>query len=97
MVSPVRTVAGAVSIPVIVNGDIITGGAAGTITFQLVSDSTDTIATDGSQTVHFRSKAFVTDDAALNDLDAGAGRMGEATQYTVNNQMVNATLIPPVV
>jgi hypothetical protein len=29
----------------------------------------------------------------INDLDAGAGRMGEATQYTVNNQMVNATLM----
>jgi len=27
----------------------------------------------------------------INDLDAGAGRMGDATQYTVNNQMVNAT------
>lgn len=24
----------------------------------------------------------------INDLDAGAGRMGDATQYTVNNQMV---------
>lgn len=24
----------------------------------------------------------------INDLDAGAGRMGEGTQYTVNNQMV---------
>ena len=29
----------------------------------------------------------------INDLDAGAGRMGSATQYTVNNQMVNATLM----
>lgn len=29
----------------------------------------------------------------INDLDAGAGRMGEGTQYTVNNQMVNATLM----
>eukprot|EP01024_Parvocaulis_polyphysoides_P037377 TRINITY_DN332_c1_g2_i1.p1 TRINITY_DN332_c1_g2~~TRINITY_DN332_c1_g2_i1.p1 ORF type:complete len:415 (-),score=97.74 TRINITY_DN332_c1_g2_i1:292-1536(-) len=29
----------------------------------------------------------------VNDLDAGAGRMGDATQYTVNNQMVNATLM----
>jgi hypothetical protein len=29
----------------------------------------------------------------INDLDAGAGRMGDATQYTVNNQMVNATLM----
>ena len=25
----------------------------------------------------------------INDLDAGAGRMGEGTQYTVNNQMVS--------
>ena len=29
----------------------------------------------------------------INDLDAGAGRMGSFTQYTVNNQMVNATLM----
>uniref|UniRef100_A0A7R9VL64 Ribulose bisphosphate carboxylase/oxygenase activase, chloroplastic n=1 Tax=Chlamydomonas euryale TaxID=1486919 RepID=A0A7R9VL64_9CHLO len=29
----------------------------------------------------------------INDLDAGAGRMGLQTQYTVNNQMVNATLM----
>ncbi|WP_414478789.1 AAA family ATPase, partial [Salmonella enterica] len=29
----------------------------------------------------------------INDLDAGAGRMGSTTQYTVNNQMVNATLM----
>ena len=29
----------------------------------------------------------------INDLDAGAGRMGGGTQYTVNNQMVNATLM----
>jgi hypothetical protein len=29
----------------------------------------------------------------INDLDAGAGRMGASTQYTVNNQMVNATLM----
>ncbi|GAB4822587.1 hypothetical protein N2152v2_009633 [Parachlorella kessleri] len=29
----------------------------------------------------------------INDLDAGAGRMGDSTQYTVNNQMVNATLM----
>ena len=26
----------------------------------------------------------------INDLDAGAGRMGDATQYTVNNQMVRS-------
>merc|ERR1712032_1609936 len=29
----------------------------------------------------------------INDLDAGDGRMGGSTQYTVNNQMVNATLM----
>merc|ERR1719316_2246351 len=29
----------------------------------------------------------------INDLDAGAGRMGGGRQYTVNNQMVNATLM----
>jgi hypothetical protein len=29
----------------------------------------------------------------INDLDAGAGRMGGMTQYTVNNQMCNATLM----
>merc|ERR1712100_628948 len=29
----------------------------------------------------------------INDLDAGAGRIGGTTQYTVNNQMVNATLM----
>nr|QAB04969.1 Rubisco activase 2 alpha isoform [Oryza brachyantha] len=29
----------------------------------------------------------------INDLDAGAGRMGGTTQFTVNNQMVNATLM----
>nr|AGZ15382.1 ribulose bisphosphate carboxylase/oxygenase activase 1 [Phaseolus vulgaris] len=28
-----------------------------------------------------------------NDLDAGAGRLGGTTQYTANNQMVNATLM----
>jgi len=51
---------------------IITGGAAGTITFKLASDSTAAIATDGSATEHFVTGAFVTDDAALNDLDAGS-------------------------
>lgn len=56
---------------VTVDTAVITAGSAGTITFQLVSDSTTTIATDGSQTIHYRSKAFVTDDAALNELDVG--------------------------
>jgi len=29
----------------------------------------------------------------INDLDAGAGRFDEGTQYTVNTQLVNATLM----
>ena len=51
---------------------IITGGVAGTITFALVSDDAAAIAADGSATVHFQTKAFVTDDDAANELDAGA-------------------------
>lgn len=54
-----------------VDTSIITGGAAGTIAFQLVSDSTASIAVDGTQSIHFVSKSFVTDDDALNELDAG--------------------------
>lgn len=54
-----------------VDTEIITGGSAGTIAFQLVSDSTTTIATDGSQTVHYLSKTFVTDDTALTELQTG--------------------------
>lgn len=54
-----------------VDTSIITGGVAGTIQFLLVSDSSATPAVDGSASVHYASKAFVTDDDALNDLDAG--------------------------
>lgn len=35
----------------------ITAGASGTVAVQLVSDSTETIATDGSQSVHFSTGA----------------------------------------
>lgn len=56
-----------------VDTEIITGGSAGTIQFQLVSDGTDTIATNGTQTVHYTSRAFVTDDAAANDAALSAG------------------------
>lgn len=50
---------------------IITAGAAGTISFSLVSDSSASIATNGTATVHWQSRNFVTDDDALNALDAG--------------------------
>lgn len=56
-----------------VDTEIITGGVAGTIEFLLVSDAQAAIATDGSATVHYRSRAFVTDDAAANDPQLNAG------------------------
>ena len=45
-----------------VDTEIITGGVAGTLIFQLVSDAQAAIATDGTATVHFASRSFVTDD-----------------------------------
>lgn len=50
---------------------IITGGTAGTIQFKLASDAQAAIATDGTATEHFVTGTFVTDDDALNELDAG--------------------------
>lgn len=54
--------------------EIITGGTAGTIKFQLASDAQAAIATDGSATVHIDSGTFVTDDAAANDTLMNAGQ-----------------------
>jgi hypothetical protein len=51
--------------------EIITGGSAGTIKFQLASDSTDNLAT--SATVHFDTGTLVTDDSAANDDRLNAG------------------------
>jgi len=53
--------------------EIITGGSAGTIAFQLVSDAQAAIAIDGSATVHIDTGTFVTDDAAANDAKMNAG------------------------
>lgn len=53
--------------------EIITGGSAGTLTFQLASDAQAAIATDGSASIHFQTKAFVTDDAGANDAQLNAG------------------------
>lgn len=53
--------------------EIITGGAAGTIKFQLASDAQAAIATDGSATVHFDTGTLVTDDAAANDSRLNVG------------------------
>ena len=58
---------------VTVDTEIITGGSAGTIAFQLVSDAQAAIAVDGSATVHIDTGTFVTDDAAANDAQMNAG------------------------
>jgi hypothetical protein len=57
-----------------VDTEVITGGAAGTLTFKLASDAQAAIATDGTATVHVASPAFVTDgtDANAAELKAGA-------------------------
>ena len=54
--------------------EIITGGVAGTVRFQLVSDAQAAIAIDGSATVHFDTGTLTTGNAASNDpvLNAGA-------------------------
>lgn len=53
--------------------EIITGGVAGTIKFQLASDAQAAIATDGSATVHLDSGNFVTGAAGANDDQLNAG------------------------
>lgn len=53
--------------------EIITGGSAGTMKFQLVSDATSTVATDGSATVHYDTGTIVTDDSAANATIFNAG------------------------
>ncbi len=53
--------------------EIITGGSAGTIRFQLVSDAQAAIATDGSASIHFDTGPLVTDDAAANSPQLNVG------------------------
>ncbi len=53
--------------------EIITGGSAGTLLFQLASDAAAAIATDGSATVHLQTDALVTDDSAANAAQFNAG------------------------
>lgn len=55
-----------------VDTSIITGGAAGTIKFQLASDDAAAIATNGTASVHLDTGTFVTDGDDANALDAGA-------------------------
>ena len=74
--SPQRDVGNGEPIYLVVSIDteVITAGAAGTIQFILASDAQAAIATDGSATVHFASRAFVTGNAASNDPDLNVGR-----------------------
>lgn len=51
--------------------EVITAGAAGTIVFSLVSDSTANLAT--SPTTHLSSPSLVTDDAGANSAALNAG------------------------
>lgn len=57
-----------------VDTEVITGGVAGTIKFQLVSDAQATIATDGTATVHIASPALVTDGTDANSALLKAGQ-----------------------
>jgi len=54
--------------------EVITGGAAGTLQFQLVSDAQAAIATDGTATVHASSASLVTDGTDANDALLKAGQ-----------------------
>jgi hypothetical protein len=51
--------------------DIVTGGAAGTVKFQLASDAQAAIATDGSATVHFDTGTIATGAAGAGRTAAG--------------------------
>lgn len=72
--------------------EIITGGAAGTIKFQLVSDAQAAIATDGSATVHIDTGTFVTDDSAANDTAMNAGEIIYAGPLPVEGKVYEAFL-----
>lgn len=56
-----------------VDTEVITGGSAGTIQFQLASDDQAAIAIDGSATIHLTSPSLVTDDSAANSAALNAG------------------------
>lgn len=67
--------------------EIITGGSAGTIKFQLASDAQAAIATDGSATVHADTGTFVTDDAAANSAQLNAGGVIACIPLPVQGQV----------
>ena len=50
---------------ILASAAITTAGSAGTVSFSLASDDTASIATNGSATVHFTTRAFVTGSTAI--------------------------------
>jgi hypothetical protein len=63
--------------------EIITAGTAGTIKFQLVTDSTSSIAVDGTASVHFDTGTLVTDDALANDPRLNVGGIIAAVELPI--------------
>ena len=66
-VSPSRDLGGDMALYLVVTVDtgITTAGSAGTVAFQLISDAQDAPLTNGTQTVHAVSRAFVTGATAI--------------------------------
>ena len=58
---------------ILTSTEIITGGVAGTLKFQLVTDAAAAIATNGTATVHIDTGTFVTDGTDANDAQLKAG------------------------
>lgn len=77
---------------VTVDTEIITGGSAGTLEIQLVSDAAAAIAVDGSATVHLSSGSLVTDDAAANSARLNAGAVLFAAPLPVEGNVYEAFL-----
>lgn len=75
-----------------VDTEIITGGSAGELRFQLVSDAQAAIATDGTATVHIDTGDFVTDDAAVNAPQLNAGAVVFAGPLPVEGKVYEAFL-----
>ena len=53
--------------------EIITGGVAGTLQFQLASNAATTLAADGTDTVHLMTEEHVTDGTDANATEMKAG------------------------
>lgn len=55
-------------VAITVDTEIITGGSAGTVKFQVATDAQAAIATDGSATIHLDTGTFATGAASSNAL-----------------------------